>query len=60
MNRGLEKADRFGSAPSTRRNPATAPNLQPYVRRSGNLIEKIRSLPPDKLVEVEDFVDFLR
>jgi hypothetical protein len=24
------------------------------------LIEKIRTLPPDKIVEVEDFVDFLR
>jgi hypothetical protein len=24
------------------------------------LIEKIRSLPPEKLAEVEDFVDFLR
>ncbi|MCP4896162.1 MAG: DUF2281 domain-containing protein [bacterium] len=28
------------------------PNVQ-------DLIEKIRSLPPDKAVEVEDFVDFL-
>jgi hypothetical protein len=24
------------------------------------LFEKIKSLPPDKLAEVEDFVDFLR
>jgi hypothetical protein len=24
------------------------------------LIEKIRILPPEKLIEVEDFVDFLR
>lgn len=24
-----------------------------------DLIEKIRALPPDKLTEVEDFVDFL-
>lgn len=24
------------------------------------LIEKIRTLPPDKVAEVEDFVDFLR
>jgi len=24
------------------------------------LIEKIKTLPPDKLAEVEDFVDFLR
>ena len=29
--------------------------------RSGEeLLEKIKSLPPDKLAEVEDFVDFLR
>jgi len=25
-----------------------------------NLIDKIRELPPDKITEVEDFVDFLR
>lgn len=25
-----------------------------------HLIDKIRALPPDKLTEVEDFVDFLR
>ena len=25
-----------------------------------SLIEKIRSLPPERLVEVEDFVDFLK
>ena len=25
-----------------------------------DLIEKIRSLPPEKVAEVEDFVDFLR
>ncbi len=25
-----------------------------------SLIEKIRTLPPEKLAEVEDFVDFLR
>jgi len=25
-----------------------------------NLIEKIQSLPPDKVAEVADFVDFLR
>lgn len=24
------------------------------------LIEKLRTLPPDKIAEVEDFVDFLR
>ncbi len=25
-----------------------------------SLIEKIQTLPPDRLIEVEDFVDFLR
>jgi hypothetical protein len=29
-------------------------------RSEEELIEKIKSLPPDKLSEVEDFVDFLR
>jgi hypothetical protein len=29
-------------------------------RRDRDLIEKIRSLPADKVAEVEDFVDFLR
>jgi hypothetical protein len=29
-------------------------------RAEEELLEKIKSLPPDKLVEVEDFVDFLR
>jgi hypothetical protein len=29
-------------------------------RREQDLIEKIRRLPEDKLVEVEDFLDFLR
>ncbi len=29
-------------------------------RSEDELIEKIKSLPPDKLSEVEDFVDFLR
>jgi len=28
--------------------------------REQALIEKIRSLPPEKIAEVEDFVDFLR
>jgi hypothetical protein len=30
------------------------------VRHEQALIEKIRSLPPEKVAEVEDFVDFLR
>jgi hypothetical protein len=29
-------------------------------RTDDELLEKIRSLPPDKLAAVEDFVDFLR
>lgn len=29
-------------------------------RSDEELLEKIKSLPPDKLTEVEDFVDFLR
>jgi hypothetical protein len=29
------------------------------TRREQDLIEKIRSLPADKLAEVEDFLDFL-
>ena len=29
-------------------------------RSDEELLEKIRGLPPDKLAEVEDFVDFLR
>ena len=29
-------------------------------RSRDELLEKIRSLPPDRLAEVEDFVDFLR
>lgn len=29
-------------------------------RQDEELLEKIRSLPPDKLAEVEDFIDFLR
>ena len=29
-------------------------------RSSDDLLKKIRSLPPDRLAEVEDFVDFLR
>jgi hypothetical protein len=30
------------------------------VRKSEDLLEKIRELAPDKLAEVEDFIDFLR
>lgn len=38
------------------------PDEQPVAikkRSQQELLEKIRSLPPDKLAEVEDFVDFL-
>jgi hypothetical protein len=28
--------------------------------QADTLIEKIRTLPPDRLAEVEDFVDFIR
>lgn len=31
-----------------------------HVAHEEALIQKIRTLPPEKLVEVEDFVDFLR
>jgi len=34
--------------------------MPPGKRRDRELIEKIRSLPADKVGEVEDFVDFLR
>ena len=33
--------------------------VQP-ARRAEDLLDKIRALPPDKITEVEDFVDFLR
>lgn len=29
-------------------------------RRDEELLEKLRALPPERLAEVEDFVDFLR
>jgi hypothetical protein len=35
-------------------------NMPAPKRSSDELVEKIRSLPPDRLAEVEDFVDFLR
>ncbi len=34
--------------------------MQTDTPQVANLIEKIRILPPEKLIEVEDFVDFLR
>ena len=30
------------------------------ARKNDDLFDKIRLLPPDKITEVEDFVDFLR
>jgi len=32
----------------------------PWMPLDETLIEKIRSLPPEKVAEVEEFVDFLR
>jgi hypothetical protein len=43
------------AATPARRRPMGTPN-----RSDEELLEKIKSLPPDKLAEVEDFVDFLR
>ncbi len=31
-----------------------------FTEHEQNLISKIRSLPPERLLEVEDFIDFLR
>jgi len=34
--------------------------LAPFSQHEQILISKIRVLPPERLVEVEDFIDFLR
>ena len=39
---------------------ADAKHVAIKKRNHQELIEKIRSLPPDKVAEVEDFVEFLR
>jgi len=33
--------------------------VTPYTEQEQTLFEKIRTLPPEKVAEVEDFVDFL-
>jgi hypothetical protein len=38
----------------------TGQNTQDASRREAALIEKIRALPPERVNEVEDFVDFLQ
>ncbi|MBN1662319.1 MAG: toxin-antitoxin system, antitoxin component, Xre family protein [Deltaproteobacteria bacterium] len=38
----------------------TGQNAQDVNRREAALIDKIRALPPEKVNEVEDFVDFLQ
>lgn len=32
----------------------------PFSQHEQSIISKIRALPPEKLMEVEDFIDFLR
>ena len=35
-------------------------NMGAISNREQTLIDKIRALPPEKVLEVEDFIDFLR
>jgi len=35
-------------------------NIAPFSQHEQILISKIRILPPERLMEVEDFIDFLR
>ncbi len=35
-------------------------NVAPFTQHEQILISKIRVLPPERLMEVEDFIDFLR
>ena len=35
-------------------------NVAPFSEHEQILISKIRVLPPERLMEVEDFIDFLR
>lgn len=37
-----------------------ANNTAPVSPQEQNLLRKIRSLPADKIAEIEDFVDFVR
>jgi len=34
--------------------------METISHREQRLIEKIRALPPDKVLEVEDFIDFIK
>jgi hypothetical protein len=38
----------------------TGQNAQDVGHREAALMEKIRTLPPERVYEVEDFVDFLK
>jgi hypothetical protein len=39
---------------------STAQNTAPVSPKEQSLLQKIRSLPADKIAEIEDFVDFVR
>ena len=39
---------------------STAHNTSPISPIEQSLLQKIRSLPADKIAEIEDFVDFVR
>ena len=39
---------------------STANNTAPVSPKEKSLLQKIRSLPADKIAEIEDFVDFVR
>ncbi len=39
---------------------STAHNTAPVSPKVQSLLQKIRSLPADKIAEIEDFVDFVR
>jgi predicted CoA-binding protein len=38
----------------------TAHNIAPVSPKEQSLLQKIRSLPADKIAEIEDFIDFVR
>ena len=39
---------------------STAHNTAPVSPKEQSFLQKIRSLPADKIAEIEDFVDFMR
>lgn len=53
--RSGEGRSQLARRPRLRQNP-----LMSQPRKAEELLEKIRALPPGRLAEVEDFVDFLR